>query len=112
VPDESVEVDLENATASMSLSDVELRDFFNIPNSLMHGKSVPAVASFHMRWHGINKRVHLHDTKNHFEARFIEDNATIRWRAHEKGFTFVSAPAGTSTTVFAEIGTERNGVFF
>jgi hypothetical protein len=28
------------------------------------------------------------------------------------GFTFQSDPASTSTTAFAEIGTERNGVFF
>ena len=107
-----MEVDLENATASMSLSDVELGDFFNIPNALMRGKSVPAVASFHMRWHGINKRVHLHDKTNHFDARVIEDNANISWSAHEKGFSFVSASAETSTTVFSELGTERNGVFF
>jgi len=40
------------------------------------------------------------------------DNATLAWSAEEEGFKFVSDPEDTSTTVFAEIGQERNGVFF
>lgn len=96
----------------MHLSDVELHDFFNIPNALMRGKSVHADTSFHVRWHGVQQRVHLHDNTNHFDASVIEDLATIRWSASEKDFQFVSDPAETSTTVFAEIGHERNGVFF
>lgn len=112
IPDESVAIDLEDATASMKLSDVELRDFFNIPNSLMRGKSIHADVSFHMRWSGVLQRIHLHDEQNTFDAHVIEDTATIEWSAHESGFKFVSDPANTSTTVFAEIGSERNGVFF
>jgi hypothetical protein len=29
-----------------------------------------------------------------------------------RGFKFVSDPADTSKSIFAEIGSERNGVFF
>ena len=112
VPEDRVEVDLEDATASMSLGDIELRDFFNILNAFKHGKSIPADASFSMHWHGVKNRVHLHDPVNHFDARLIEDSATMRWSAREKDFVFVSDPEETSTTVFAAIGSERNGVFF
>src|SRR5262249_10263676 len=112
IPNGSVEIELEEAEASMSLSDVELSDFFNIPNSLMRGKSIHADTSFSVRWHGVKSRVHLHDVVNHFDARVIEDSATIEWSAEEEDFQFVSDPAETSTTVFAEIGSERNGVFF
>jgi len=112
IPDERVEVDLDDATASMSLSGVELRDFFNLPNALMHGKSIHGDASFHVRWHGVTSHVHLHDDVNHFDARVIEDSATIQWSAREKDFLFVSDPEETSTTVFAAIGQERNGIFF
>jgi len=56
--------------------------------------------------------VKLHDTTNQFAANFIEDTATVGWSSEQEGFKFVSAPASTSTTVFAEIGRERNGVFF
>ena len=112
VPDERVEVDLEDATASMSLSKAEVRDFFSIPNAFMHGKSIPADVSFRMHWHGVKSRVHLHDTVNHFDASLIEDSATIQWSAREHDFQFVSDLEETSTTVFAAIGQERNGVFF
>jgi len=112
VPDESVQVDLEEAEASWNLSGLETRDFSNIVNNLQHGTSIHADASFHIHWHGVKRRVHLHDDVNHFDARVIEDSATIRWSAHTEDFSFVSDPEETSTTVFAEIGQERNGVFF
>jgi hypothetical protein len=112
IPDESVEVDLEDATASMNLSEVEIRDFFTIPNALMRGKSVHADASFNLQWSGVKKRVQTSDATNQFAGSYIEDTATLAWSAEEEGFKFVSDPADTSTTLFAEIGHERNGVFF
>ena len=38
----------------------------------------------------------------------------VEWSASvpSTGFSFTSDPATTSKTVFAEIGSERNGVFF
>ena len=96
----------------MDLSDVEIRDFGTIVNSLQRGPSVHTDASFHVRWHGVQKRVHVRDETNEFVGNFIEDTATIRWSAEREDFKFVSDPADTSTTVFAEIGRERNGEFF
>ena len=96
----------------MKLSDVEIRDFGTLVNALMHGSSVHADVSFHMRWSGVQKRVHLHDEQNEFDAHVIEDSATFAWSARREDFTFVSDPAETSTTIFAEIGSERNGEFF
>ena len=96
----------------MALNDVEVRDFGTLVNALMHGPAVPADVSFLVRWSGVKNRVHLHDATNTFDARVIEDSATIRWSARRQNFKFVSDPANTSTTVFAEIGHERNGVFF
>ncbi|HEY6284209.1 MAG TPA: hypothetical protein VIX20_00985 [Ktedonobacteraceae bacterium] len=112
IPDENVEVDLEDATASMRLSDAEISDFFSLTNFFSGGKSIHADVSFRMHWSGIQKRVHLHDEQNEFDAHVIEDTATLAWSAEEEGFKFVSDPEDTSTTVFAEIGQERNGVFF
>ena len=112
IPNENVEVDLDNATASMRLSKAEIRDFFSLSNFFSGGNSIPADASFNIHWSGVTKRVHLHDQQNHFDAHVIEDTATLAWSAEEEGFKFVSDPEDTSTTVFAEIGSERNGVFF
>ena len=112
VPDDSVEVDLDDARASIDLRDVEIRDFFNFPNFLNGGPSVPADVSFHVRWSGVNQRTHLHDNQKKFDAQLIVDTATMAWSAHRKDFTFESDPAHTSFSLFAAIGRERNGVFF
>lgn len=96
----------------MDLSDVEISDFFNLLNALKRGKSIHADVAFQIRWSGVKKRVNVRDTTNQFVGSYIEDTATIEWSAEEEGFKFVSDPADTSTTLFAEIGSERNGVFF
>lgn len=45
-------------------------------------------------------------------AGSIPPSDAAQMTAHEKGFKFVSDPANTSTTIFAQIGREHNGVFF
>jgi hypothetical protein len=112
IPDESVEVDLDEAEASMDLDDVDIEDYHDIVNAVHDGPSVSADVSFRIRWSGVTKRVHVRDEKNEFVGDFIEDTATIGWSAHTEKFKFVSDPANTSTTLFAEIGHDRNGEFF
>ncbi len=96
----------------MIVNNVDVEDYHDLVNALQDGPSVPANVSFHMRWSGVQQRVHLHDQQKKFDAHLILDTATIGWSARRKGFRFVSDPANTSTTVFATIGSERNGVFF
>lgn len=96
----------------MDFRNLETRDFHNIVNTLNRGPSVPADVSFHMRWSGVTARVKVRDETNQFVGNYIEDTATVSWSSHQEGFKFVSDPASTSTTLFAEIGRERNGVFF
>ena len=96
----------------MDLSNLETRDFHDIVNTLKRGPSVPADVSFRIRWSGVTARVKLRDNTNQFVGDFIEDTATVGWSAKQEGFKFVSDPANTSKTIFAEIGHERNGEFF
>ena len=96
----------------MDFSDLETRDFHDLVNTLQRGPSVHADVSFRIRWSGVKARVMLRDDTNQFTGNYIEDTATIGWSAQEAGFKFVSDPENTSTTVFAEIGKERNGFFF
>ena len=108
-------LDLDHGKARMKATDLHVRDFFNIPNALLHLKkpvSVPATVSFDIRWSGVTRRVKVRDEKNGFAGNFIENTATIEWSAKEKGFSFKSDAAKTSTSVSAVIGHERNGVFF
>jgi len=112
VPDDSVEVDFDDARASMNLTDVDVRDYFNLPNALSFGPSVPADVSFHILWKGVKPPIHLNDPQKKFDAHLLEGTATMGWSAHTKDFKFKSDPENTSFSNFAAFGRERNGVFF
>jgi len=102
VPVSSVEIDFGRTTASFRLKDFALLD--TIPN-------VGAVVSLSMEWHGERAEIKVRDLVNGFAGSYRECSATIQWSGEEAGFSFVSDPAGSSVTRFAEIGRERNGIF-
>lgn len=118
----SAAIDLGEATASLHLKDFVTKDFFNNKNNwITTTQPVEAIVSYTIRWSGVNARVDIVDFENtglttnrRFAGRFIEDTATVEWSVSvpSMGFTFSSDPAVTSKSVFAEIGRERNGVFF
>ena len=80
-------------------------------NALKDGPSVPASASFRIRWRGAKNRFKVRDDTNGFAARFTETAATIEWSGEESGFKFVTDPAKASVSRMALIGRERNGIF-
>jgi hypothetical protein len=98
----------------MDVNELALRDDFTISNALLHNgrRPVEAKASFTMEWFNPKRRFKVRDVDNDFGGRFVKTNASIVWRAEEKGFKFVSRPANRSNSVFAILGHERNGVFF
>jgi hypothetical protein len=107
----------------MHVKDLALMDWKTNPNSISGGKllgpGVPATVSYEINWSGVTRKVKVRDAKNGFAGLFKETGATMAWSASQKkqfdspdGFTFVSDAAKTTKTAFAEIGHERNGVFF
>lgn len=114
IPTQDVHVDLGRATATMRVSHADVEDYHTLKNALLNGPSDPASVSFVIRWRGVQARVQVDDLALGFAGRFIEDSATVDWSAKvpSTGFSFRSDPATTSKTAFAEIGSERNGVFF
>ena len=114
IPTTDVHVDLGRATATMRVTNADVEDYHTLKNALLDGPSDPASVSFVIRWQGVNARVEVRDFELGFAGQFIEDSATVEWSASvpSTGFSFNSDPATTSKTVFAEIGSERNGVFF
>ena len=111
IDDESVEFDLDDGKASLRVSHQRLLDYFDVPNALAEGRSVPAEASFVVQWEAEGKETEVSSTEHGFAGVFREGTATIRWSAKEEGFVFVSDPSATSKSSFSVIGTERNGVF-
>ena len=104
-----------SGSASLSAANVSVSDFFTIPNSILHGAivpPVPATVSFSVHWGGARNRVKLRDPVNGFAGEFVENSASMTWSASSAGLSYQSGGEDTSVSVFAEVGLERNGVFF
>jgi hypothetical protein len=106
-------VELGTGVASMSMADLALKDYFNIPNGLFRFQvpvNADANASFDIHWSGpVTNRggVSTHGST----GELVECQATMTWSARNStGFHFVSHPAG-STSFFAQLGHISNGVF-
>jgi hypothetical protein len=113
IPDGSVTVLPGTDAAVMRVQKLDVEDYFNLTNALAEGHNVSATASFAVNWGGpVSETVTVTDPVNVFMGTYMENQARASWSASEAGFTFVSDPLSTSTTVFSEIGRERNGVFF
>jgi hypothetical protein len=109
----SVQVNPGAGTARLRVNNLAIRDYTNIPNALALGNFVAATVSFEVIWSGpVTRRVRVRDATNGFAGEFVENKASLRWSATETGFRFESDPPRTSISVFAEIGHERNGIFF
>ncbi len=130
IPDSSVTFSLRREEASLQLRNVLVFDVFTVANSLNPHHPIPKVNAV------INKlRINWSDTTAHrshvdcadaFRGEFLEDRATIEVvvttppatagtcppRAARNGFRFVSDPAETTISHFAQMGRERNGTFF
>jgi hypothetical protein len=114
VPNSSVhaEEDEFEDGARWHVNNLALFDYFSVGNALKDGDSIDAMVSYSLRWAGDGARLTTDDGANfHFEGR--QTTATIGWSAHEAGFSFRSDPsASTQHTNFAQVGEERNGVFY
>jgi hypothetical protein len=122
VPDDSVQVDGDYDKASLTVIDLRLADFFTLANSLKGSATgvfspspVPAVVSYALEWSRPTQQLTnaANTAPDHFTGQYVFTAATIRWSAATStGFRFTSDPSAPTTSVFALLGQERNGVFF
>jgi hypothetical protein len=130
LPERSVHVNLREEEASLHVRNVLVFDVFTVANSLDPHHPIPKVNavinSLRMHWSGTTNRRSHTDCIDAFRGNYFEDRATIEVvattppapasacppRAARHGFRFVSDPAETSISLFAQIGREHNGVFF
>jgi hypothetical protein len=113
---------LGKGAASLELTNIPVFDAFTVPNSLNPAHPlgiVPAIInSLHIEWSGVTDRDEFSDPTDAFAGLFLEDSATIEVTATtppslgKHGFKFVSDPAATTTTNFAQVGHDHNGMFF
>jgi hypothetical protein len=111
-----VSVNLGDGTARMTVQNMPITDFFDIPNALFRFEdpvSEPATCSFDIHWSGpVTDVSHVNDSAVGFAGKFILNQATMSWRAQNAGgFRYVSHLSPT-TSAFAQLGHMRNGVFY
>ena len=117
IPIDGVRVNLGKGTASMEADDLPILDYGTIPNALFGGgpPPVPGTVSFKVTWEGVDERVQIRNEDpvfGGFAGEFVRNTAQMKWTASVGDFIFVSDPLATSSSSFAEIGREQNGVFF
>jgi hypothetical protein len=104
-----VRVDLGAGTAALHVADLEIEDYGTVVNALQDGPSVEARVSFDISWSGADEWAKIRNRTTGFAGEYVRNTATLVWSASESGFNFQSDPLASH---FAEIGKERNGVFF
>jgi hypothetical protein len=106
-------VELGNGTASLSVTNLVLSDYFNIPNALFRFQSPPSVGAsctYNIQWSG-PVTGHEAVTTPGSSGELVLCQATMTWSAsNDLGFSFVSNPSPTTSAV-AKLGRVRNGVF-
>jgi hypothetical protein len=122
IPEDDVEVDVRRGEASLRARHICVFDSFTVPNALTAnhpaGFAKAVIHSLRLEWSGVLREVaDFTNVANRFAGTFVENTATIQVSVstfNQTGttFTFVSDPANTSVSHFAQIGRERNGEFF
>jgi hypothetical protein len=106
-------------TASLQFKNVAVKDWITVLNSLSDGALVanspfPATMSAQLQWSGVARRINgLSDSTDGFGGDFIISNlATISVSVQNNDGSFSFSGSGDTSSGFAEIGHEQNGVFF
>jgi hypothetical protein len=109
-----VTVDLDDGKARMTATNLQVRDFFNIPNALFRFQkpaSVGAAVSFDIRWMGPPAGRTPVTSPPGSTGRLLMSPVTMSWSAkNASGFSFKSSPSGT-TSFFGQLGHVQNGIF-
>lgn len=91
---------------------LSLRDYGDLVNALLLGPSVPGVASFRIEWSASSDKRRFHYEPETWDANVVINTAQVWWEAETATASFMADPASTSFSLFAEVGHERNGIFF
>ena len=117
VPSDSVQVNPGKGKAVIQESNYPILDYGNIVNAFFGGgpAPVPGKVSYTLVWSGVEERVNIKNTDpayGGFAGEFVRNVAQMEWTATVGDYHFVSAPLANSSSSFAELGHERNGIFF
>lgn len=111
IPASGLQVSHDGSFAAVEVTDYSVIDEPKFP---MPGPMYAARVSLRARWHAFGSVLAHSDPMGKYRVRFRTANAQIEFTATvpSLGFTFRSAPIGTSESLFAMLGHDQNGVFF
>jgi hypothetical protein len=129
IAEDAVEVDFDDARATLRVNNLAVFDDHDLANSLTYGLGLPgdlgfsyphidpvqpkhATVSFDIEWSGLLEAAEVVNTSQGFRGSFIQTGATIRWSSSQAGFRFQSEAPNPARNLFSVIGREKNGVFF
>jgi hypothetical protein len=113
LPVNAISVNLGAGRAEMQASNLQMLDFHDFGNSLFGGGEppTPATVSIKVTWSRVLQRAHVVNPETDSTGEYVRNSAQMEWTASSGDYDYVSAAASTSSSDFAEIGEEKNGVF-
>jgi hypothetical protein len=115
VPRPSVQVDLAQGIANLQATHVPILDYGDIPNAIGGERPpVQGTVSFRVEWRGPARPIAIRNTDpvyGGYVGEFRRNAARMIWTARVGDFEFRSGVLETSSSTFALLGQERNGIF-
>lgn len=125
---DALEVDFDNARASLRVRGMDVFDDHDLANSLTQGLGLPVIGmnpalpgvlpvrakvSFDIEWDGALATAEIENSAQQFKGTFLSTKTTIVWSAEQTGFQFQSDnPPDPAANLLSVLGREKNGVFF
>jgi hypothetical protein len=107
-----VQVNPGNGRASMEAEDMQMPDYFDFGNSLFDGPSLPGKVSFRIEWSKSHDKHRFRYVPEKWSANVVFNTARVLWEGETAATHYVTDETGPQETVFADVGHERNGVYF
>ncbi|OAI39788.1 hypothetical protein AYO38_07035 [bacterium SCGC AG-212-C10] len=102
-----------HGTGRMSMTDASVLDHGDFVHSVFGGPPDPirATTSFRVEWLGGGDEFSVVNGADGHSGVFVLGSARMEWTATAGPYQFVSDPIEASSSSFAVLGTERNGMF-
>jgi len=111
---DSVQVDLGAGTASLEVSDIQQKDYFDFENAMLGNGDTPrqGQVSFRVEWTANGPAQNVNNPTQEYRGTVQPALAQMEWSGRSGDFEFQSAPLATSTTDAAQLGSCSNGSYY
>ena len=95
----------------MGVRNVETEDYHEFVNAVLDGPSLEGIVSFRADWAASKQKRRFHNAAQQYDGNMVLTSASCSWTGNNGVATYTSSPGG-QTSVGAQVGQVRNGVFF